>query len=333
MAGDHSKKAVLVAVSANGLITVAKFVGWFLTRSPSLMAESIHSLADTANQILLLIGIQTGAKAPTQKHPWGHGQARYFWNLISATGVFFIGFGVTTYHGVHALVQGPGDHVPGQGLSIGIWILVLSFLLEGWSWWVAFKEIKRQAGNKSIASHLRTSQDPTTIGIFFEDSIAVSGVIVALLGIWLSQWTHSHIPDALASIVIGCLLGVMAVDLARINGRLLINVALPAPEEAEIHDFIQALPDVEEIRNLKTTVLGPGQVALHLEVEFHGGLLVSREALIEDAKEIESGEPPLQVLVDAAERAVRQVGRRTQQIEKLIMERFPTIVVISLEVL
>jgi len=333
MAADNSLKAVLVAVAANGFITVAKTVGWFLTRSPSLMAESIHSFADTANQILLLVGIKTGAKAPSQKHPWGHGQARYFWNLISATGVFFIGFGVTTYHGVNALVQGPGDHAQGGGISIGIGILVLSFVLEGYSLWVAFKEVKRQAGNKTIREHLRTSQDPTTIGIFFEDSIAVGGVVVAMLGIWLSHTTGSHIPDAVASIVIGSLLGVMAIYLARINGRLLINVALPAPEETAIHDFIQGLPDVEEIQNLKTTVLGPGQVALHLEVEFHGGLLVAKDALIQDAKQIESGEPALQVLVDAAERAVRQVGRRTQQIERLIMERFPTIVVISLEVL
>ncbi len=333
MAGDNSQKAVLVAVAANGFVTVAKTVGWFLTRSPSLLAESIHSFADTANQLLLLVGIKTGAKRPTQKHPWGHGQARYLWNLVSATGVFFIGFGVTTYHGVHALVMGPGDHAKGGGISIGIGILILAFVLEGYSWWVAFREIKRQAGHKSLTEHLRTSQDPTTIGIFFEDSIAVGGVVVALIGIWLSEATGSHIPDAIASIVIGSLLGVMAIYLAKINGRLLINVALPAPEEAEIRDFVQKLPDVEEIQNLKTTVLGPGQVALHLEVEFHGGLLVSRDALIEDAKEIEAGEPALQVLVDAAERAVRQVGRRTQEIERLIMERFPTIVVISLEVL
>lgn len=333
MAGDNSLKAVLIAVAANGFITLAKTVGWFFTRSPSLMAEAIHSFADTSNQVLLLIGIKSGEKEPSRKHPWGHGQARYFWNLISATGVFFIGFGVTTYHGVHALIVGPGEHAHGGGLSIGIGILILSFVLEGYSWWVAFREVKRQAGNKTLMEHLRTSQDPTTIGIFFEDSIAVCGVLVALVGIWLSHTTGSHVPDALASIVIGSLLGVMAVYLAGINGRLLINVALPAPEEAAILEFVLGLPDVEEIRNLKTTVLGPGQVALHLEVEFHGGLLICRDALTEDAKEIASGEPPLQVLVDAADRAVRQVGRRTQQIESLIKQRFPTIVVISLEVL
>ncbi|MEZ5989729.1 MAG: cation diffusion facilitator family transporter [Planctomycetota bacterium] len=332
MAGDLSTKAVRTAVVANGVITLAKGAGFLATASPSLLAEAIHSLADTTNQVLLMVGIHAGRRGPSRRHPWGHGQARYFWNLVSAMGIFFIGCGVTVWHGVEALLHPPAVHREGGATGIGLGVLALAFVLEGWSWYVALQALRKQAPGRSLAQALREARDPTTIGVLLEDSLAVAGVVLAFAGFMLSRATGSHVPDALASVLIGLLLGVMALWLARINGSFLIGQAVPAAEEGEISAYVAAMPEVEAVHAIRTTVLAPDQVMLDLEVELHGGLLADRQALVDDAREIQRGADPLPLLVAAAERSVRSVGRRIDGIEDRIRERFPRIVAISLEV-
>ncbi len=323
-------KAVVSAIIGNALITIVKLIGWMATSSPSMAAEAVHSLADTCNQILLFVGIKQGSRGPTREFPMGRGRARYVWNLISAIGIFFIGFGVTFYHGFLTLLY-PHTN-PRVGL-IGIGVLLFSLVVEGYVFFVALKSVREEKGEASFIQYLRESDDPTIIGVLFEDGIAVLGILLALAGIYLTNYANSPLPDSVASIMISFLLGLMAVGLAYINGRLLVGVAAPKADEEEIRRFVEEQPLVEKVISLQTTVLGPDQLRLSIEIEFHGGYLIDREAIGRDAESIRNGEEdPMPILVDTVERTVRIIGNEINSMEKKLRQKFPSLTIIELEV-
>jgi solute carrier family 30 (zinc transporter), member 9 len=329
---DGSVKAVISAIVGNGVITVAKGVGWLFSGSPSMLAEAIHSIADTANQILLYVGITHGKKGPTREFPLGRGRARYVWNLISAIGIFFIGFGVTGYHGVHALMTSDSTAHSDVGL-LSVGILIFALLVEGYVFLVALKVVNKERGELSLIQHFKQSDDPTTLGVLFEDGIAVLGVLFALAGIYLSKLLNSSLPDAIAAILIALLLGIMAIALAYINSRFLIGSAAPDADEKEIKKFLEEQDLVEKVVSLSTFVLGPGQLQIALEVEFHGEYFVDREQIARDVEKIRSGkEDAYPVLVDTTERTVRVMGNKINQLEKKLRQKFPSLTVIELEV-
>ncbi len=328
---DGSVKVVVTAIIGNAAVTVAKSVGWFFSMSPSMLAEAIHSLADTANQTLIYVGIRAARKGPTREFPWGRGRSRYLWNLVSAMGIFFVGFGVTTYHGVMALVHAEAE-AEHTSRVVPLAILAFAFFVEGYALLVAWRAVKKDKGDTSLYDYLRHGDDPTAIGVLLEDSIAVVGVLLAAGGLALSDALASPVPDAVASIIIGMLLGLMAVILALANGRLLIGTAAPMADEAAIRDFVTALPSVEKVISLKTRILSPDRISLVMELEFHGGILIDREALARDAQKIRDGEDPAPVLVDSAERAIRILGAEINRIEAAIRERFPQAIAIDVEV-
>ncbi len=328
---NASLKAVLIAVTSNALVTIAKFVGWLMSYSPSMLAEAIHSLADTLNQLLLFVGIQHGSGKPTRQYPWGKGQARYVWNLVSALGIFFIGFGVTTYHGIQSMIHPEITNSNGS-FEIPIIILCFSLLAEGYSLFVAIHSIHETRGELSFTKFIFQGDDPTSVAILLEDSIAVLGVLLAFVGIWFSRSYHTHLPDAIAATIIGCLLGVMAVILAVANGRILMGVSASIDWEASIREYVESYPSVEHVVSLKTAVLAPGRVRLSIEVEFHGGILINRQQIEKDAEEIRRGDDPTYILVETAERMVRTVGREINKLEADIHKEFPEIVMIDLEV-
>ena len=156
---DGSVKVVLTAIVVNFFVTMAKAIGWVFSLSPSMLAEAIHSLADTTNQSLVYLGIRVSKKGPTREFPSGYGQARYLWNLISASGIFFIGFGVTVYHGVSALISPHHDGQSSYVLAIGI--LIFALIVEGYALLVAFKEVNAHRGSMSLMVFARESDDPT----------------------------------------------------------------------------------------------------------------------------------------------------------------------------
>jgi divalent metal cation (Fe/Co/Zn/Cd) transporter len=162
--------------------------------------------------------------------------------------------------------------------------------------------------------------------------IAVIGVLTALSGLFLSRHLHSTVPDSIASIIIGCLLGVMAVVLAIANGRILMGVSAGVEEEDEIREFLEAYPTVEKVVSLKTAVLAPGSMRLAVEIEFHGGILINRQQIERDAERIRDGEEPTYILFETAERMVRTVGREINRLESDLIDRFPQIHMIDLEV-
>ena len=288
LAGSTPGKIVLMAVAGNGFLAIGKFFVWTVTLSPSMLAEAIHSVADTSNQVLLYVGVRHGQYGATREFPWGHMNARYLWNLISAVGIFFIGFGVTVYHGATSLI-----HHADYKSDVSVWtigILLLSLIVEGVVLFYAVRAVNRERRGQSFMEYIRKGDNPTNVAVLLEDGIAILGVIFAFIGIWLSHHYQSGIPDAIASIIIGILLGLLALVLARANGRLLIGVAAPLAKEERIREFLEGYPSVERIIQLRTEVLGPDRLRLAAEIEFHGEVMIDRVQMIKEAEKIRSGE-------------------------------------------
>jgi solute carrier family 30 (zinc transporter), member 9 len=336
-AGGGSLKAVFVAVAVNSVITVAKFVGWFLTGSPALLAETIHSIADVGNQFLLWVGIKVSERDADDEHPYGWGPARYLWNLKSAMGIFFLGCGVTVWHGIHALTSG-GHATEADETSqwIGIGILIAAFVLEGGSFLVAYKEVSKAKGSDvTWSEYLNEGDDPTGVGVLLEDAMAVLGVLIALVGIGLSHVLHSHYPDAIATLLIGLLLGWIAIYLAKVNGRLLIGASISKAQIKRIRDALEADDIVEKVVDLKTEILGQGRMRVKAEVDLYEKLMASRmrDALKDDVDEIEGGEEAMKVLVDVVGRTVRITGHEIERLERVIRSVAPSAIHIDLELI
>lgn len=328
---DSSLRAVLAAIIGNLIVTCAKFAGWAMSFSPSMLAEAVHSLADSLNQVLLFIGIRHGSGKPTQAYPFGKGRARYIWNLVSALGIFFVGFGFTVTHGIEILLDAKMG-TPVHESWTPIIILAVSLIVEGYTLWVAIVAVNEIRGEQPFFEFISIGDDPTVTAVLLEDSIAVLGVFIAFVGLMLSRHLNSLVPDAICSIIIGFLMGIMAVVLAIANGRILMGVSAGADEETEIREFLEAYPAVERVVSLKTAVMAPGSMRLALEVEFHGGILINRNQIERDAERIRDGEDPAYILFETAERMVRTVGREINKLEGDLIKRFPEIHMIDLEV-
>jgi solute carrier family 30 (zinc transporter), member 9 len=219
--------SVSISIGTNAAIAAAKAFGWAVTGSPTLFAETIHSVADVVNQLLLKVGEVRGRRGPTAEHPLGQGQEKFFWALVSAVSVFFIGCGLNIYHGVHALLN-PGVIEPFTPLVLGL--LIFALALESFTFAVALREI---GGWKSIA---RNRNNTTVLAVLLEDAVALLGILLTLLvagGSFL--WGARPALDAAVAISVGVLLGAMALFLAAINRRLLIDSSDPALDRSAEH--------------------------------------------------------------------------------------------------
>jgi len=216
--------SVSISIATNTAIAGAKGFGWFVTGSPTLFAEMIHSFADVGNQVLLKVGEVRGRGAPSHEHPFGRGQEKFFWALVSAVSVFFIGCGINLYHGVHALLSRQAVE-PFTPLIIGL--LLFSLALEFWTFTVALKEIGGWAG-------LRENRTNTTVlAVLLEDAVALLGILLTLLVAGISLvWGPDPLFDASVAIGVGVLLGVMALFLATLNRKLLIDTSDPDVDRA-----------------------------------------------------------------------------------------------------
>ncbi len=215
--------SVSISIATNTAIAAAKGFGWIVTASPTLFAETIHSIADVANQILLKVGEVRGARGPDAAHPFGRGQEKYFWALVSAVSVFFVGCGVNIYHGVHALLQRQPVE-PFTPLVLGL--LLFALALETFTFVVAIREI---GGWKGLAEN-RTNT--TVLAVVLEDAVAMLGILLTLLVAGVSVvFGPRPVFDAVVAISVGVLLGAMALFLAAANRRLLIDLSDPALDQ------------------------------------------------------------------------------------------------------
>lgn len=213
----HMSSSVTISIITNSLITVSKGIGWAMTGSPTLFAETIHSLADVGNQVLLKVGEVRASGPASDLHPFGRGQERYFWALVSAVSVFFIGCGITVYHGVHSLLS-PGELSPFTLLPICL--LLFSLVLEAFTFVTAWREIGGWRGLSENRSNT------AVLAVLMEDAVALFGIVLTLLVAGLSlAFGPMPVLDASISIIVGVILGGMAIFLANLNRQLLIDVA------------------------------------------------------------------------------------------------------------
>ena len=322
-----SAQAIIKALLGNSFVTLFKFVGWMITGSPSMLAEGLHSCADVFNQSLLFIGIKR-SKEVSIDHPWGMGPVQYLFNLLSAVGVFTLGCVVTIWHAIHDY------HNPSPESKlwwVSLIILAIAFIVEGYTCYVAFKEVYARKGRKKLSNFLRQTDDPALIAILLEDSAAMLGIVIAATGIVTSKLTGSHLPDIISAILIGLMMGAIAYFLGMLNAKLLIGKSIPVEKEEDYREFITKIKSVEKITDLKTEVLGPNRVYLSFKAELHTTFIINIEHLHDAAEEIKDGGQPIKILLEASDRAVRSTAREIANIEKLIKKEFPEISIIDLE--
>jgi len=267
-----SKRAVASAIVGNGLVMIAKFVAFLFTGSAAMLSESLHSLADTLNQILLMVGIVRSSRAADKRFPFGYGPERYVWALMSAVGIFFLGCGVTIYHGVSAFLH---PH-PLSSLGWAIATLLAAFVIEGYVLYVAVKAVRADAAGRPFFNYMRHEADPSAVAVVLEDSAACFGILLALAGVGLARLTGEPRWDAAASILVGLLLGAVAMWLIARTRHLLVGPAVPAQVRERIARVLDANPVVDKIVRLRTRVIDTQTYRVAAEVEFAGDALAEK---------------------------------------------------------
>jgi cation diffusion facilitator family transporter len=278
-----SKKVVLTAFFGNGAIAICKFIVAMMTGSTAMLAETIHSIADTGNQVLLMIGLSLSTKPADRQHPFGYGKERYFWAMMAAVSMFVVGAVVSFYHGVHKVLHPEAL----QNVEWAYLVLGLSFLFESYPLYVAYKEMRKEAAGKGVFRALRESKRPTVIIVFFEDSAALIGIVFAFAGILITQQTGLLYFDGVASICIGLLLGLVAVSVAYEVRSLLIGEGVSPQNYDKIIKTVSATKGVVSVVDLLTMHLGPDDVLVNLNVHFSNDLTTDDLERVVD--EIEAG--------------------------------------------
>ena len=268
---SESRKTVLVALGANAGIALAKLVAGIAGGSSAMLAEGAHSIADTTNQLFLLGSLRFAERAPDEQHPFGYGKERFVWTFMAAIFIFVAGALFSLYEGVSKLLHGGGEDTS-FGLTYAV--LVLALVLEGISLLRALRQTKADAerASRPVSGYVRTSRDPTTKTVVLEDSAAVVGIVLALIGVGLHQLTGSPAPDAIAAILIGILLAVVAVGLWRDTRGLLIGEAALPEERERLVEVLDRRPEVEEVLELLTMAMGPDSLLVAVRLDLADGL-------------------------------------------------------------
>jgi cation diffusion facilitator family transporter len=255
---------VLAALAANTLIAIAKGIAAALTGSAALLAETLHTVADAGNEVFLYVAIRRSAREPDATHPLGYGPERYYWALLAAIGMFTIGGAVSIWEGIRALVHPPEL----DDFWVGVGVLLVALVLDGASRTVAGRALRTQARAREVdvRTLLRESPDPTVTTVYLEDTADVLGALLALAALVLHRLTGSALPDALATLAIGCLLVYLALRLIGRNRQLLANQAVPERYVERLAGRITAEAGVEELRYIEAIYLGAGQVLAAADV-------------------------------------------------------------------
>ena len=264
-----STKAILAAMFANAGIAVAKFVAYVFTSSSSMLAESIHSVADTSNQALLLLGGRKARQHATAEHPFGYGRERYFWSFVVALVLFSLGGLFAIYEGWHKL-QEAGHGVTNVGWAIGV--LVLGIVLEGFSFRTAVRESRPFKGEASWWEFIRHSRSPELPVVLLEDLGALTGLVLALVGVSLAAITGDAKWDAYGTISIGVLLVVIAAVLVYEMKSLLIGESARGPMRKQIVEAIESTDGIEAVLDLRTQHVGPDQLLVGAELQMDPAL-------------------------------------------------------------
>jgi cation diffusion facilitator family transporter len=264
MASSGSRKVIYAALVGNALIAATKLAAAASTGSSAMLSEGIHSVVDTGNQVLLLLGLKRAARPADRSHPFGYGMEIYFWSFVVAILIFGVGAGVSIYEGVRHLMHPEPLH----NVRLNYIVLALSFLFEGAAWLLALREFSHSKGSLGVMQAVRRSKDPSTFVVLFEDSAAMTGIMVAFLGIFVGDLTGWAWLDGAASLVIGLILAVTAWLLAVETKGLLIGESAEPEVVAGIRIMAKELPAVDHINEVLTLHLGPEFILVTLSLDF-----------------------------------------------------------------
>jgi len=300
-AASESISTVLVAMGANAGIAVAKGVAAVLSGSAAMAAETAHSVVDTVNEVLLLVALRRSDRPADRHRPFGYGTERFFWSFVAAVSIFVSGAVFAAVEGVKTLVS-PGGEITSLALSYSV--LGIAFVLEGISWVRATRQIRREATEheRTLRGHLRFTDDPTVKTVFYEDSAALIGLVLAFGGIWVHHATGSSVGDGVASLLIASLLTVAAFLLARTGKDLLVGTQADPRLVRAIADWLSRRPEVDELVDLLTERIGTDRVLVCARID----------------------------IVDGPTSA--QVERQTVRMDRELREAFPDVVEVFLEV-
>jgi len=292
--------AVLGALFANTIIAVLKLIAAVMTGSSGMMAEALHSVADSTNQVFLLLGLRFYKRPASEKHPFGYGKERFFWSFIAAIFIFGVGATYAIYEGIVKLKH---PHPP-ENLGWAYAVLAFSFVLEGFSIALAIYQEVKEAHHEGLTffAYLRESKDPTAKTVIFEDSAALLGLVIASIGIYLTD--HHTGPgdgaywDGVASICIGLVLAVVAFVLARSSRGLLLGEAANPKSVAAIAQAIEKHPNVVKLVELLTMHLAPKQILINAHIKLRDELVTGEiEKTIEEIEEsIKQAEPKVEMI-------------------------------------
>ena len=280
-----SKRAIYAALIANLIIATSKFVATWFSGSSAMLSEGIHSIVDTGNSGLLLLGIRLSQKPADEEHPFGHGKELYFWTLIVAVVIFAGGGGISIFEGILHLIHP-------QRLENALWsyvVLGIAAISEGWSLRVGLKAFRAQQGSQPLLRAIQSSKDPSIFTVLMEDIAALAGIATAFLGIYLGHALNNLYLDGAASIAIGLILAAVATLLVYETRGLLIGEAVDRQMMASVREIAEAEPCVEKARRLLTSYFGPASVLLNMDLQFR--------------EDLPSGE--VEAAVDRIERAIR----------------------------
>ncbi len=339
-----SKKIVVVGIVSNALVTIIKFISAFVSLSASMMNEAIHSLMDTLNQVFLLFGLIAAQKQPDQDYAFGHHQKKFIWNLWSAIGLFSIGSGLGLYHAYHSYIT-MGDvetkvnsinifSINVSGVMLAYIVLVISFFIEGNAWRVAFNEYRQRTKDVEISllQYVSEAKDPTLVAMILEDSIAMFGIFLAIIGITLSYLSGNPFWDILFSSLIAILLGIAAIFLGRVNMIYLSDIR---HQEIE-NNFIKICSEHDEIElchDVKSIVMDENNIILVAELE------VREEALLDNIK-VDIEQEKLKIAEDdiirdeksAVFATVRRIDHIIENITKQLQEKYPQVQSVTIEI-
>lgn len=326
--GD-SKSAVIAALGVNSFLTLMKFIAFGISGSGSMFAEAMHTLADTGNQLLLFIGIKRSERPATEMFSYGFGGERFLFALLSAVGIFVLGCGVTVYHGVSTLLDP-------HRLTIGWFdfvILGLGFLLDGWVLTKAFKAINSRRGDVPFIKFLRNTDDPTIAAVLLEDGVACLGILIALSGILLSYFTGMPVFDALGSIFIGGLLGLIAVWLGYMNRGLILGRAIPPEMQARALAFLNEQPSVDRVRRIQSRVVGADTYTLKAEIDWNGHWYGEQQLkwVHEHEVDLADAEAARGFATEFGERITTAIAREVDRLEVELQKQIPELKFLDFE--
>ncbi|XP_066252899.1 proton-coupled zinc antiporter SLC30A9, mitochondrial [Euwallacea similis] len=334
----RSGRVVLTAVAINGTNCLFKLFAWLYTGSHSMFSECIHSLADTINQLILAYGIHKSIQIADSYHPYGYSNMKYVASLISGVGIFCVGTGLSFYHGISGLLHPQ----PMEDFFWAYFILGGSLVSEGATWLVAFNSIRKGARevNMSVKDYIFRGQDPSVNVVLLEDFAAVVGVIVAAGCMGISSATNSPVPDALGSLLVGCILGSVASFIIYTNVAALVGRSIPEENLEKINAELEKDVMIRAIHDVKGIDMGNYLVRYKAELDFDGRELARSyldkqdlNELLEEARKLENIDQLEEFMLKHGENIVDLMGGEIDRIEMKLRKKHPEIRHCDLEIL